>query len=210
MFDLNKNLKYFLTLLFRSVIFWIVACLFLVVIRYYGIGEEEGRALSEEFIVPITEWFDIFFYPGCILGVSYAIVEFVFEKALNNKFSLGFVLLLKLFVYLIILISITTFTTVYFESRMDIDLPNQQGWWQTSKAFWVSVLYFFISSLVFSFLKIANDNFGRGVFVNMLLGKYRKPQEEDRIFMFLDLKDSTAIAERLGIFYTASLFKIAF
>ncbi|MEM9328232.1 MAG: adenylate/guanylate cyclase domain-containing protein, partial [Bacteroidota bacterium] len=32
----------------------------------------------------------------------------------------------------------------------------------------------------------------------ILLGKYRTPKEEERIFMFLDLKNSTSIAERLG------------
>ncbi|MEP1487235.1 MAG: adenylate/guanylate cyclase domain-containing protein [Algibacter sp.] len=207
---MNKNLKDFSILLFRSVAFWIVACFFLIIIRYYGIGEEEGSVLPEEYDVPISEWFDVLLYSGCLLGLFYAIVELFFEKVISNKYSLGFVLLLKLFIYLITLISVTTFTTVYFEYRMDIDLPNQQGWWQTSKAFWVSVLYFFISSLVFSFLKIANDNFGRGVFVNMLLGKYRRPQEEERIFMFLDLKDSTTIAENLGHFLYSQFIQDCF
>jgi len=30
------------------------------------------------------------------------------------------------------------------------------------------------------------------------LGKYRTPREEERIFMFMDLKSSTSTAERLG------------
>ena len=32
----------------------------------------------------------------------------------------------------------------------------------------------------------------------LLVGRYRRPVEEDRVFLFLDLTDSTAIAERLG------------
>src|SRR5690606_23539690 len=32
----------------------------------------------------------------------------------------------------------------------------------------------------------------------LLLGKYRNPREEERIFMFMDLKSSTTIAEQLG------------
>lgn len=55
-----------------------------------------------------------------------------------------------------------------------------------------------LASLVFSFVKIAIERFGRGVFLKMLIGHYKNPQEEERIFMFLDLKDSTTIAERLG------------
>jgi adenylate cyclase len=39
---------------------------------------------------------------------------------------------------------------------------------------------------------------GPGVMTNWLRGYYHEPREEDRIFMFLDMKDSTAHAERLG------------
>lgn len=47
------------------------------------------------------------------------------------------------------------------------------------------------------FLQI-NSKFGPGVFWNIIRGKYHRPREERRIFMFLDLNSSTAIAERLG------------
>ena len=45
---------------------------------------------------------------------------------------------------------------------------------------------------------MVNDKYGPGVFVDFLLGKYFKPRREERIFMFLDLRSSTTIAERLG------------
>jgi adenylate cyclase len=43
-----------------------------------------------------------------------------------------------------------------------------------------------------------NSKFGPGIFWNILSGKYNTPRDETRIFMFLDLNSSTAIAERLG------------
>lgn len=43
-----------------------------------------------------------------------------------------------------------------------------------------------------------NEKYSRGVFLNIMMGKYLQPKEERRIIMFLDLKDSTPIAERLG------------
>jgi len=43
-----------------------------------------------------------------------------------------------------------------------------------------------------------NDKFGQGLFWSMIAGKYHLPKAEERIFMFLDLKSSTSIAERLG------------
>jgi adenylate cyclase len=39
---------------------------------------------------------------------------------------------------------------------------------------------------------------GPGNFWGLLLGRYRKAREEDRVFLFMDLKGSTGIAERLG------------
>lgn len=45
---------------------------------------------------------------------------------------------------------------------------------------------------------MVNDKYGPGVFRDFLLGKYFHPTREERIFMFLDLRNSTTIAETLG------------
>ncbi len=42
-----------------------------------------------------------------------------------------------------------------------------------------------------------NDQFGSGA-AGFLLGRYLKPRQELRIFMFLDMRSSTAIAEEIG------------
>lgn len=47
------------------------------------------------------------------------------------------------------------------------------------------------------FLEI-NAKYGPGIFRAMILGRYLVPKKEDRIVIFLDLKDSTPIAEKLG------------
>jgi adenylate cyclase len=51
----------------------------------------------------------------------------------------------------------------------------------------VSLLYFELS-----------ENIGQGVLRNYFSGKYHKPAKEERIFMFLDMKSSTSIAEKIG------------
>ncbi|MCW5897701.1 MAG: adenylate/guanylate cyclase domain-containing protein [Flavobacteriales bacterium] len=42
-----------------------------------------------------------------------------------------------------------------------------------------------------------NDQYGNGG-IGYLTGRYHKPRQEMRIFMFLDMRSSTAIAERIG------------
>jgi adenylate cyclase len=54
-----------------------------------------------------------------------------------------------------------------------------------------------IYSLLIFFLQI-NHLMGEGVLWKFIRGKYYKPREEARIFMFLDMKSSTTIAEKLG------------
>ena len=48
------------------------------------------------------------------------------------------------------------------------------------------------------FVLFVRDRFGHGMFGPYLTGKYFKPVTEDMVVMFLDLKDSTHIAEELG------------
>lgn len=60
-----------------------------------------------------------------------------------------------------------------------------------------------IYSLLVFFLQI-NRLLGEGTLLKFIRGQYHKPREEERIFMFLDMKSSTTIAEQLGHvrFYT--------
>ncbi len=48
------------------------------------------------------------------------------------------------------------------------------------------------------FFSEVSDNLGQGVLKNFLIGRYHQAREEERIFMFLDMKSATTIAEKLG------------
>lgn len=43
-----------------------------------------------------------------------------------------------------------------------------------------------------------HEKYSPGVFFSIIIGRYLQPREERRIILFLDLKDSTPIAEKLG------------
>lgn len=45
---------------------------------------------------------------------------------------------------------------------------------------------------------LVNEKYGPGMFGKLLMGQYYRPKREERIFMFLDMKSSTTIAEKLG------------
>lgn len=77
----------------------------------------------------------------------------------------------------------------------------------TQQAFWIYIMDYFPlkSALVWAFIVMStqlmlqiNNKFGHRNFWNILRGRYNTPKQEKRIFMFLDLNDSTTLAETLG------------
>jgi adenylate cyclase len=56
----------------------------------------------------------------------------------------------------------------------------------------------FVVFLIIVFILQMRRLVGEGTMWKVLTGRYHQPQEENRVFMFLDIKGSTAIAEQLG------------
>jgi len=62
----------------------------------------------------------------------------------------------------------------------------------------IHALKLFLLGHLITFVRSVHKKFGSRVFINTVLGKYQDPVEEDLIFMFIDLKNSTTICEELG------------
>lgn len=60
------------------------------------------------------------------------------------------------------------------------------------------VLFCFLFSFVISFLTDLNSLLGQNVLVSFMTGRYFRPRVEQRIFLVIDMQNSTAAAERLG------------
>ncbi|GAA4113838.1 hypothetical protein GCM10022393_13100 [Aquimarina addita] len=204
---MSYSTKQFFRLLGNAILFWSIALCLFIVIRYYALGDEEGLDNS---VVEIQDWLKIGIIYGTIIGFFYTIIEFLFDNYLSKRLPLWVVLVQKSIIYLVVLILSTSHVFELMETELELNYLHEGYWWFSSKIFWIIVTYFIIASLIFSFIKIANEKFGRGVFVKLLLGTYRKPREEQRIFMFLDLQSSTAIAEKLGHFRYSELIQDCF
>jgi len=60
------------------------------------------------------------------------------------------------------------------------------------------LLISFAVSLAIPLAMAINSLLGKGALIKFLVGRYHSPLLEERIFLFLDLEGSTAIAERIG------------
>lgn len=64
--------------------------------------------------------------------------------------------------------------------------------------FWRDLGFSLVAAVAFNSVVRLRSLVGPRVFTNFLFGRYHRPLREARIFMFLDLTDSTMLAERLG------------
>lgn len=62
----------------------------------------------------------------------------------------------------------------------------------------VDLLFAWFVVMSINFVVVINRLLGPGSLWRFLSGAYRTPTQENRVFLFLDLKDSTAIAEEMG------------
>jgi adenylate cyclase len=60
------------------------------------------------------------------------------------------------------------------------------------------IIYWMILFVITQLYIEINEKYSPGVFLDIISGKYMQPRIEKRIVMFIDLKDSTPIAEKLG------------
>jgi adenylate cyclase len=86
------------------------------------------------------------------------------------------------------------FVSGYFEGRTVAEFRE----FITSLAFGRQLAAGFGVYLVIVFFRQLDRLLGPGVLAKYLSGRYHAPRREARIFMFMDLKSSTSIAERLG------------
>lgn len=137
-------------------------------------------------------------------GIIIGLIEVLY---LDQRFKAGSLIrkiLLKTAFY-VLLISVLTFLISIFshaieqqKSPLDKEVLAYATNFVKNFAFWSVELYVGMGIGVALFYNEVSDNIGQGVLLNFLTGKYHKPIQEDRIFMFVDMKQSTSIAEELG------------
>lgn len=181
-------------------LFWVLALVCYGIFRFYGMDQEPAFSIKEGFEGRrvLAEPLLVFSTLGLGLGILYTLIDFLFEKYIPKRIPLGFNLLIKTWCYFVVTILIVSAVASVASQVFNIELEVKFGWWVHEKRVWSLLFYIIMASVVFSFIKIAIERFGQGVFFKILMGTYKNPKEEERIFMFLDLKDSTTIAERLG------------
>lgn len=140
---------------------------------------------------------------GLIFGTLFYFINRIVSKWGWNKMSFWRIVLLKSLIY-IVMICLAAGVIVlglYFFNIFPYDLIEilTLSPWQIPWTFSLSItttLFFFI--LLTNFIEQIARTVGVQQLLPIFLGRYHRPIQEERVFMFIDLKGSTGHAERLG------------
>jgi adenylate cyclase len=140
---------------------------------------------------------------GLMMGLITGILEIGYFSKWFIKKSFARKIVFKSFLYLIItfIFLVVTLLTNALYTHSDHSFENLVSpAWGFFTGFDAVGLMLYMASLIVitQFYAEFSQSIGPGTLSNFFLGKYHHPVEEERVFMFLDMKSSTTIAENLG------------
>ncbi len=196
---INKNLKTKFEKIFWITFFWTLIALFQFLLGYATLlqvncdisGIDPGVYFTGSIVTGISA--------GIIGGTS---MVFFWEKWLRNK-SYRWSLLNIFWSYTVVFAIVAVISALsHYSSELGVPFfhPNalKAFFIQSSLSQVQSYLFWLFIVIITMIMLLVNDKYGPGVFKSFILGKYFQPKREERIFMFMDLRGSTSIAENLG------------
>jgi adenylate cyclase len=150
---------------------------------------------------------------GFFNGIAAGYAGWIYEKKFYSK-ALWMILLGKAiisFIVFVLLISIVRSLIYPYLLKTFFNGANppvaDQAW---DAFFYLLLIYNIFIGLLISFINQVHKKYGPGILLPLLLGKYRKPKEEERFILFMDLKSSVSIAETIGDLKYSSFIRDSF
>jgi len=176
-------------------IFWYASFLFYMFLT----GEQQIFKVYLNLLRVQNIYLVILFLSTCI-SVLFALIDIIFTDRVMRFFPTSFTLFIKSILYfgsafILILLAARSPLTIYTEKNYTEILKLLP---EMNIYFIRFLVYFYVFGFLINFLKGVIKKVGRGNFRYWILGVLNKPREQERIFMFLDMKSSTTTAERLG------------
>jgi len=185
--------------LLYSVIGWLFLMYFYYLVSFYGFINSMEKGLVYDYITSWKPHIELSL-SGILFGLLFGLINITVERSVLRRKSFGFLVIIKSSLYvaaLLIVSAVVDIVFIYFgliSAKTKMELFNF-----FTNGFFVSFTLFFITALALSNIFVqVSKKFGPGNFTKLILGRYHTPKEEEKIFMFLDLKGSTGIAEKLG------------
>ncbi|MEH0158689.1 adenylate/guanylate cyclase domain-containing protein [Limibacter armeniacum] len=191
--------------LFHTLITWILAVQLFRLIRLVGITEYESDSMVTSIFKQTM--FDhsllITTIIGAAVGVLFWLNQYIFKKVerkymmcyANSLIYRGVSFLTAVIIAIVLSLIILAVAATHYNN---VGLVDVISIFIFDKTILVFSLYILVWATIINLIAQIKDKLGPGVFFHLMTGKYQIPKEEDRIFMFIDLNNSTQLAEKLG------------
>ena len=212
---LSPENAYRLKQLFFIVLYWVTLTRVVVSLEFYRVDGLTGLLFDLELFASLRQNMITATLSGLAIGLVTGLGEvFIFRNFYFRSRSFLQLMMIKMLLYFIT-ISIIAIITAYLYL---VTLRGQDGLEATqtvtdmlgSNGFYHLLIIGMLLSFGINFLLIMQGKMGPGIFTAILTGRYHKPREERRIFLFADLTSSTAMAEKLGHEKYSSLIQQVF
>lgn len=194
----KRSLIYYVKKAALYILIWTFLSIFLVIIRFYGHGDGSqftGVYYIEGIILAISI--------GFLSGIMYSLLDIFYPRPLLRKKSFGFVVITKSLFFLVFFVLISFIASLQYglmQGREFSGLYESFRFIFTLNRGNTLVIFFYtaVFAVFLNFIQQIDRKYGPGILFKVFIGKYHKPREEYKLFMFLDIKSSTFMAEKLG------------
>ena len=181
-----------------TIVVFIIALYLFSLFSYFGIEHfiKDG-AIKDYFDSNV--WHLEVLLSAIVLGTLFILIDQLTEKKIFRRKSFGFNIILKSVLYflaLVIACVLIYHSFSFFELVSKEQLDIMQSLVNT-KFLLSGLIYYAAFILLLNFTLYINKKLGPGSLIDLLTGKYYQPKNEELVFLFLDLKGSTRIAEKL-------------
>jgi adenylate cyclase len=164
----------------------------------WGISDHLAEGIFKDYVVGPGIHLEALIM-GLGFGALLSMINRLFESQGLRRLPFAYIILIKTGLYLaslaLIAVLVNLALILFFLSSEHVAALRQT----VTRRFAVSgALWITGSILAINFIFEVRRKIGPGKMMAFVIGHYQKPRMEDLVFLFLDLKGSTAIAEQLG------------
>jgi adenylate cyclase len=80
----KRGLSY-VTFFLKALIYWVFVYVLYIILRLYGIEQENGLHIIKATYVPLDRMINYAILMGLLIGTSFAIIEFFYDKFISKK-----------------------------------------------------------------------------------------------------------------------------
>ena len=200
---ISRKLKMDLNKVAVITIGYVIITVFLFFFNYALINSPYSLGPSQEFSAKSYLLTNL--VAGLVTGVLSGTLLVSVNNQLFRRRSFKFAMLTTLMAYMLIFLLVTIASSIAYvlgqEGLQGISFDSIKialGGVFTSTLITTYFILWGAIILFTLFLLQVNDKFGPGILLKFLAGNYHRPKKEERIFMFMDMRSSTSIAEKIG------------